>query len=72
MDQFILIWLCPVNVTGPSAEDQAALCIILLDIKLVDTCKPPNGEEMTTPTIPPLTDARYNYNIIYTEGTIIL
>ena len=54
-----MIWLCPENVTEPSSEDQANLCDVLFQAGLVETCKPPNGEEMLPPTLPPLTDSRY-------------
>ena len=55
----LLIWLCPENVSAPLSQDQVILCDILLGSPLVSTCKPPFGQEMVPPTLPPLEESRY-------------
>ena len=57
-DQFVLMWLCPENETEPSLEAQAILCDPLFEAVSIETCKPPNSQERTPPTTPPLTDSR--------------
>lgn len=52
VEQFFLIWLCPVNISEPTPQDQAVLCSVLLQSPLVVTCQPPGGSEMTLPTVP--------------------
>lgn len=58
--RFVLIWLCPVNITEPDPEDQVMLCGVLLESPVVVSCKPPLGQEMTQPTAAPLSESRYD------------
>lgn len=57
---YALIWICPVNVTEPTPEDQVVLCNALLESSLVVTCKPPNAQELSLPRAPSPMRAKYN------------
>ena len=59
VEQFFLIWLCPMDTSEPTPQDQAVLCSVLLQSPLVATCRSPGGDEMTLATVPPPKETRY-------------
>ena len=56
---FILLWICPDGETEPSPEELLSVCAFLLEQNAVQTCQPPNGEEIEQPTASPLPDTEY-------------
>ena len=54
----VLLWVCPTNVTEPTAEEQQQLCQYLFEQGVALECKPPNGEAMTPPSAPTIPATR--------------
>lgn len=56
LDTLALVWACPANVPQPDNNTEDAICQLLIEKRLVDSCTLPNGGRIDLPppdTLPP-------------------
>ena len=57
-DTLRLVWACPVGVAPPGRDDEEAICVLLIEQRLVISCSSSQGGTLVLQPIVPLPPTR--------------